>query len=495
MAEQSPAPPADGNSSPSPAGSAAASEDPTATLLTKGFLVLLVIAAVVGVVVSLAAWCFVELVYQMQQELFHHLPSAVGYAHGPPVWWSLPILGVAGVITALAIGRLPGTGGHVPADGLQVGGPPARPIELPGIILAGLASIGMGAVIGPEAPLIAVGGGLAVAVVKLARRQAAPEMLLVVGAAGSFAALSFVFSSPIIAAVVLIEAAGLGRARLPIILLPGLVGAAIGSLISLGLGFFTGLSTSAYAIGALPLPSFHHLTAANFGWTIALGLAVAIVAHVIRAGGLRAHRIITPHLLVLLPAAGLMVSGLAIAFSQITGRGVNEVLFSGQSALPGLASGAGTWSLAALAWLIVFKGLGYAISLGGFRGGPTFPAMFLGAAGGIMASRLPGFPLTAAVAVGIGAGTVAILRLPLSAVVIATLLTAKTGLAAEPLTIVGVVVAYLATLQLSALQEGRAARRPAPTNAAPTAGVPAPAPAAYPAVPEGATSEHPAVPR
>jgi H+/Cl- antiporter ClcA len=440
--------------------------------------VLLVIAAFVGVVVSLAAWCFVELIYQMQQELYHHLPSAVGYAHGPPVWWSLPILAVSGVITALAIMKLPGEGGHIPAEGLKMGGAPVRPIELPGIVLAGLASIGMGVVIGPEAPLIALGAGLAVAIVKLARQQAPPELLLVVGAAGSFAALSFVFSSPIIAAIILIEATGLGRSRLPIVLLPGLVGASIGALVSLGMGSFTGLSSSAYALGALPLPAFHHLTAGNFGWTIALGLAVAVVAHLIRTGGLATQRLVKPRLLVLLPLVGLVVGGLAIAFSEITGRGVSEVLFSGQDALPGLASGAGTWSLAALAWLIVFKGLGYAISLGGFRGGPTFPAIFLGAAGGIMASHLPGFPVTAAVAVGIGAGTVAILRLPLAAIVIATLLTAKTGLDAEPLTIIGVVVAYLATLQLSALQAARSARTTTPAGG--TASAPIPAPAAVP---------------
>jgi H+/Cl- antiporter ClcA len=454
----------------------APADDPVTTLLTKGFMVLLVIAAIVGIAVSLAAWCFLELVYQIQQELYHHLPSALGYHNGAPVWWSLPILAVAGVITALAITRLPGRGGHVPAEGLKVGGAPTAPIELPGIILAGLASIGLGLVIGPEAPLIALGAGLAVAVVKLARRQAPAQLLLVVGAAGSFAALSFVFSSPIIAAVILIEATGLGRSRLPIILIPGLVGAAIGSLVSIGMGSFTGLSTSAYALSALPLPVFHHPTVGNFAWTIVLGLAVAVIAFLIRTGGLWTHRLAKPHPFVWLPLCGLVVSGLAIAFSQASGKGVSEVLFSGQDALPGLVSGAGTWSLSAVALLILFKGVGYSISLGSFRGGPTFPAIFLGAAGGLMASHLPGFPVTAAVAVGIGAGTVAILRLPLSAVVIATVLTAKSGTGAEPLTIIGVVVAYLATLGLSRLEAARSEQKE-PTVASGGAGVPAPAPA------------------
>ena len=100
--------------------------------------------------------------------------------------------------------------------------------------------------------------------------------------------------------------------------------------------------------------------------------------------------------------------------------------------------------------LIAFKGLAYGISLGTFRGGPTFPAMFLGAAAGLMAAQLPGFELTPAVAVGLGAAVVAVLRLPLSAVVLATLFTVHTGLGSGPLIIVGVVVAYLTVQALDA---------------------------------------------
>jgi hypothetical protein len=46
----------------------------------------------------------------------------------------------------------------------------------------------------------------------------------------------------------------------------------------------------------------------------------------------------------------------------------------------------------------------------------------------------------------------AILRLPLSAAVLATLLTSKGGLGADPLIIVGVVVAYLTALWLAKLR-------------------------------------------
>jgi hypothetical protein len=299
---------------------------------------------------------------------------------------------------------------------------------------------------------------------KLARKQAPSQVLVVVAATGSFAAVSFVFGSPIIAAVLLIEATGLGGSRLPIVLIPGLVGAGIGSLVSIGMGSFTGLSSSAYALGPLTLPVYHHPTAAAFAWTIPLAAVVAVVAYLIRTGGLGTQRIVKSRQFLLLPVCGLIVSGLAIAFAQATGKGFQEVLFSGQDALPGLVSGAGKWSLSALALLIVFKGLGYSISLGGFRGGPTFPAIFLGAAGGIMCSHLPGFPITAAVAVGIGAGIVAILRLPLSAIVITALLTSKAGAGADPLVILGVVVAYLLTRWLSAHQTAKSTSQPAATN-------------------------------
>jgi H+/Cl- antiporter ClcA len=451
--------------------------DSAAMLLSPAYLVLLLIAAAVGLFVSLAAWCFLELVYQIQQEVFHHLPSALGYNHGAPLWWSLPVLAIAGLIVAFAIVRLPGGGGHIPAEGLKVGGGPTQPNTLPGVALAGLAAIGLGTVVGPEAPLIAVGAGLAVAAVGLARRPVPDQALVVVAAAGSFAAVSLIFNSPMIAAIILIEATGLGGAKLPIVLIPGLIAAGIGALVSIGMGSFTGLSTSAYSLGALPLADFARPDFGQFAWTIALALAVAVVAHLIMRGGMTTYGIVKPRLFIALPVAGLGVSGLAIAFSQTTNKGVEEVLFSGQNQLPGLISQAGTWSLSALALLVVFKGAGYAISLGSFRGGPTFPAIFLGAAAGIMASHLPDFPTTPAVAVGMGVAIVSILRLPLSAIVIASLLTAKTGAGAEPLIIVGVVVAYLATLALSKRQTPAAVADAGAAPAAAERGAPSVTPA------------------
>jgi H+/Cl- antiporter ClcA len=426
------------------------------------------IAAVVGLVVSFVAWGFLELVHQIQVGVFDDLPRELGYDDGAPLWWYLPVLGLAGLVTAAAIVRLPGTGGHLPAEGLKTG--VTEPVEVPGVVLAALASIGLGLVLGPEAPLIALGGGLAILTVRLARRDAPQEVLTVVAAAGAFAALSMIFESPLIAAVILIEATGLGGPRLPLVLLPGLLAAGIGSLISIGMGSWTGLSTSAYSLPALSLPAFDRPDLGDFGWTILLAMAVAVVAFFVFRLARALVGVVTAQPFLLLPAAGLLVAGLGIAFDEAAGKGVDQVLFSGQDALEPLVSNPDAWSLSALALVILFKGLAYSVSLAGFRGGPVFPALFLGAAGGLMAARLPGFETTPAVAVGMGAGVVAVLRLPLAAVVLGTVLTSKAGLGASPLIIVGVVVAYLVTELLSsgAASEERpqAAEEPRPAAAA-----------------------------
>jgi H+/Cl- antiporter ClcA len=443
-------------------------EQADATIRSKQFVGLLVVVAVIGVVVSIAAWLFLEATFQIQQELYVHLPHAVGYPNGPPKWWSLPVLAVGALLVALAITLLPGDGGHIPAKGLSAGGPSGLDV-VPGVVLAGLATIGFGLVLGPEAPLIVLGAGVAGATISLARRDMPQQSLTLITACGSFAAMSFIFSSPLIAAVILIEATAIGGARLRLLLVPGLLASGIGTVVSLGIGSLSGLSTHDYALGPIQLPALGHLTGSQFGWTIALAIVVAIVTSFVMRGGLLTHELVSRRqMLVLLPAIGLIIGGLAIAFSQITGKGVDEVLFSGQDQLPGLIGQAGTWSLAALAWLIVFKGLAYLLSLGCFRGGPTFPALFLGAAAGIMCSHLPGFPLSAAVPVGMGVAIVAVLRLPLSAVVLATLLTSHTGPKAEPLIILGVVVSLVVTLLMT--------RPPAPASAPTSQSAPLPAP-------------------
>jgi len=407
---------------------------------------LLALAVAIGVVVSLGAWGFLEGTHQLRVLVFDDLPGDLGFAT-VPWWWPLGAAAAGAVVTALAIARLPGRGGHVPADGLKTG--ITEPVALPGVILAAAATLSLGVVLGPEAPLIALGSGIGVAAVRRARRGAPDEAVTLLGAVGSFAALAFVFDSPVIAAVVLLEATGLDRLRMPMLLAAGLLGAGIGSLVSIGMGSWTGLSTSAYALGPLPLPVLDRPTAAEIGWTIPLaaliGIGAVLIFRTARALAVPAGR--RPFGVLALIA--LAVGALAILFDQVTGKGTEQVLFSGQDQLPGLVTAAPHWSVGTILLLLACKGVAYSVSLGGFRGGPVFPALFLGAAAGIAASGLPGMSLTAGVAAGMGAGAAAALRLPLSALVLAVLLTAQSGAGAQPVAIVAVVVAYLVAVGLS----------------------------------------------
>jgi hypothetical protein len=164
--------------------------------------------------------------------------------------------------------------------------------------------------------------------------------------------------------------------------------------------------------------------------------------------GLTSLGVIRRRPFLLLPAAGVLIALLAAAFHAVSDKSAEMVLFSGQDQLPGLVTEAGSWSIGALLLVVAVKGVAWGISLGGFRGGPTFPAMFIGAALGIVASHLPGMDMTGAVGVGLGAGVVSVLRLPLTAVILGVLLTSQSGAGTEPLVIVGVVVAYFVTVAL-----------------------------------------------
>ena len=452
----------------------APARDPAELIRSRAFVGVLVLSAVVGVIVSAALWGFLELVHQIQVGVFTDLPPDLGF-HTVPWWWPLPILTAAGPIVAFAIVRLPGEGGHVPANGLQVG--TIEPGMIPGVALAALATLGLGLVLGPEAPRIALGGGIAIFTVRRLKRDAPNQALLILGAAGGFAGISVIFSSPLIAAILVIEASGLGGAMLPLIVIPGLIAAGIGSLVFIGISNWTGLSTAAFSLTPLHLTHLARPTFAEIGWAIFLGLAGALLTYPARHLGLRTAKLVPRKPFLAIPAAGLAVAALAVLFAQTTTHGVDQVLFSGQAALPGLVSNAATYSLGALALLGLCKGVGWGLSLGGFRGGPTFPALFLGAAGGLAASHLPGLPVAPAIAVGMGVMVAAFLKLPLSGIVIATLLTTSGGTALVPLIIVGVVVAYLTTLVLEhlgtpdAAGQGTAAATPASTSPRPAATV------------------------
>src|SRR4051794_28540905 len=206
--------------------------DPQELLRSPAYVKLLVLAALIGVPVSAVAYGYLKLVAVLQKALFTDLPDALGY-DTVPAWWPLPVLAVSGLLVALAIRELPGTGGHSPADGFKPAGA-LPPRELPGVVAASVATLAFGVVLGPEAPLIMIGSGLGVLAVNLAARDSPPRVATVIAAAGSFASISALFGSPLLGAFLLLEASGLGGPMLLVVLVPGLLAAGIGSIVFLG---------------------------------------------------------------------------------------------------------------------------------------------------------------------------------------------------------------------------------------------------------------------
>jgi chloride channel protein, CIC family len=422
----------------------AASPDPVELLRSRSYLALLVFGAVVGVLVAVVAYFFLKATQEAQAYVFTTLPHDLGFS-SEPLWWPLPCLALAGLLVALTIRYLPGTAGHKPAEGFKTGSP-VLPIELPGIVIASLATLCLGVVLGPEAPLIAIGSGIGVLAVQLIKRDAPAMASAVIGAAGSFAAISTLLGSPIVGAFLLMEAAGIGGAMLGVVLVPGLLAAGIGSLIFVGLDSWTGFGT--FSLAVPEIPHVGSPRGAEFLWAIAIGVGAAVLGTAIRRLALLLQPIVERRIVPLTPVVGLTIGGLAIAFAEGTGRSSSLVLFSGQEQLGPLIENAAGWSVWALVLLLACKGLAYGASLSSFRGGPIFPSMFIGAAGGIALSHAPGLPMIAGVGMGIGAMSATMLGLPLTSVLLASLFLQPDALALMPLVIVAVVVAYVTSARL-----------------------------------------------
>ena len=266
-----------------PPGAGPPALDPVAVIRSKPYIAALVLAAILGIPVSAVAYGFLALVSKVQHLLFFDLPDRV-FGQATPAWWPVPWLVLCGLLTALTIQYLPGHGGHSPAFGFQTGGGPPTGRELVGVALAALTTLSFGAVLGPEAPLIAIGSGLAALAVRMAKKDAPPMAMTIMASAGSFAAISTLLGSPVLGAFLIMEVAGIGGATLGLVTLPGLLASGIGALVFVGLDNWTGLGSFTLALPSVP-PAVPP-TIASLGWALVMGLAGALLGWGIRWVGL-----------------------------------------------------------------------------------------------------------------------------------------------------------------------------------------------------------------
>src|SRR5688572_25174774 len=284
----------------------------------------LVFAALLGVPVAFAAVLFQTAIHDLIHLVWGVVPDELGWSE--PAWWYVVLVpGLAGLLVAAAV-RLPGHGGHSPLEGL--GADPIPPIALASILPAALATLGLGLVLGPEAPLIALGLGLGAIAVRFIRLEGTQAQLLVF--AGAFASVAALFGGPLVAAFLLFEvtaasgkipAQQIGRA-----LLPGFVAAGTGALVFTGVAGWSGLHQTNLSIPSLP--PYESLRITDLVWCLLMAVVVSVLVVAIRH---LAHRVAAQTVLGpsrLLVVAGLLVGVLAVVFRATTDRPVDLVLFS-----------------------------------------------------------------------------------------------------------------------------------------------------------------------
>jgi H+/Cl- antiporter ClcA len=426
----------------------------------------LAVAAGIGIPVSLIALLFLAAVHELEKWLWEGLPGSAGF-DGYTWWWILLVPTVGGALSALVVRRLPGHGGHEPIQGFSAD--PTPPAAIPGVALAALASLPFGAVLGPEAPLIALGGALGLLAARTFRVTG--ELAPLAAAGGLFASIAALFGNPLVAAFLIVEVLAMHSAPALAVILPGMLAAGLGYLVFTGVGNWAGLTAPTFA--APGLPDYPTVRLVDLVAAVVLAVVMTGVIVLVRRLARRTYAALSKRPLVWGPAAGLLVGACAALFGLASGASAELVLFSGESATETVITQAGTLGVGVLALALVAKSLAYAVSLGSlFRGGAIFPAVYLGVVAGMLTHELvPAVSPTAAAVAGMAAASTAILRLPLTSVLLAILVAGAPGLEATTLALIAAAVALIAVRAVDARSAaGGDAAAPGPAANATRAG-------------------------
>ncbi len=317
---------------------------------TKRPLPAMLVAAAVGLGLG---YLVLKLVNAGIRLIWETIPDSWG---STPAWYVIAVLLMAAVLVYV-IRRFIGDTGHSPLAGIKVS--PLTPKEYLEAILAILASLWGGVVLGPEVALVATGsviGGLAAKFLKVTEPKAVKKVVGF-GALGAFLAL---FVGPVLS----------------------------GSM----------------KLGSTPAA----IEVDQLGWVVLVAIIATLALTIARLVAVLIARASSsgPHLPILVGAA-LVIAAAALVMQAWTGQSVIYITTSGEELITKLPTLTSATTVAAI---IVLKTIAYAVSLGaGFRGGPFFPAMFVGAASGLLiALVIDGGPsVPAAIIVGVIASVIA----------------------------------------------------------------------------------------
>lgn len=323
-------------------------------------------ALIIGVASSLILIVIMKVASVLQAVLWTSLPSAVGLNASSPTWVVLTLT-LTGIAVGLVIRYSPGHAGPDPATEPLIGAP-VDTAALPGLIIALIIGLAGGVSLGPEHPVMAVNIALAVAVGSRVFPRVNALDWTILASAGTIGAL---FGTPVAAALIFSQTLS-GNTEIPLWdrLFAPLLSAAAGALTT-SLFFHPHFS--------LPIAHYSQMQLADI-FSGAIVVAIAIALGMVAVWCLpRLHRLMhrLKHPVLILGTGGLILGILGAIGGNIT-------LFKGLAEMQQMAfsqlfsvSDYLLFALIKLAALVVAAACG-------FRGGRIFPAVFVGAALGLM---------------------------------------------------------------------------------------------------------------
>lgn len=405
---------------------------PATPATPKRTLLMLLAAIAIGAISAAGATLFLWLVEEGQQLVYVKLPAMLGLGEASWWWAGIALFAAAGII--LLARRMPGETGKGPLTGFHFD---VSLRHAPSVILAAFASLIGGIALGPEAPLIVVGTSIG-AILARGRSKETKAAFMVFGGT---AAIGAVFGSPFIAAFMLLEFMAFGA--MPVALLvPVLVALASSYLVQIGLWNIPGLGVHPLAVEGLP--AYPAIQAGDLLAAVVVALVAGLVAVTARHGGKLVNRIGERHSS-LTPLGAAALATLVLLVADLLSINQEQILFSGSAAMADLVA---ETSIGVALFVLLAKWLVFSSALGsGFRGGPIFPAAFLGVTVGVIAHLLvPGVSVSALAAAGIAASAAAFMKLPATGALLGAILITGTGPAIAPFAIFGAVIGFVVRL-------------------------------------------------
>lgn len=373
--------------------------------------------------------------------VWQRLPVMFGWPmdHGLPKHvWIFTTLG--GLLVGLSLRYWPASTGlaAVVEEVHQTGRIDYR--QVPGMVIAALLSLIFGSSAGPETPLLDINGGLGSWLAD--RLNVNINQARILTLCGMSAGMGVFFSSPFGGAMFVLEVPHRRGLEYVEAIVPCLVSAV------LGYSVFQGITGK--TIGGLftfpmppPLQTIDIFWAAFLGGVGAvLGFASVLILRLVD----RATRRLSKRTVLLNTLGGLAIGWIAWPLPL--------TLFYGEQQIQTMIAQTATFGPGFLFLTAIGKLVALSICLKtGFRGGFIFPLLFVGAAMGLAISAwIPALPTTMAIVCTMASVTVAVVKTPVSLVMILTVIS-HTSL--MPLIGIATLVSYLCSTRLSVIESQR----------------------------------------